>query len=137
MAKTIRSRYGDYMDKIQIPAKIRYEYQDDKNISMQYAHGVWGGINPQGEIEINFYTEQDKIPANSERYLKPDGNYGPELTLMEDDARTVVRKIHSKILLSHHTARALLSWLAQKIEALEAEELRSYEPEYDKNSREQ
>lgn len=125
------------MDKMQMPAKIRYEYQEDKNLAMQYAHGVWGGINPQGEIEINFYTEQDKIPGSSERYLKPDGTFGPELTLIEDDSRTVIRKIHSKVLINHHTARALLNWLAQKIETLEAEEIRSYEAEFNKNNREQ
>lgn len=125
------------MEKMQLPAKIRYEYQEDKNISMQYAHGVWGGINPQGEIEINFYTEQDKIPESSERYLKPDGTFGPELTLAEDDSRTVIRKIHSKVLISHHTAKALLNWLAQKINTLEAEEMQGYEPENGKNGREQ
>lgn len=125
------------MEKMQLPAKIRYEYQEDKNISMQYAHGVWGGINPQGEIEINFYTEQDKIPESSERYLKPDGTFGPELTLAEDDSRTVVRKIHSKVLISHHTAKALLNWLAQKINTLETEEMQGYEPENGKNGREQ
>lgn len=125
------------MEKMQLPAKLRYEYQEDKNLTMQYAHGVWGGINPQGEIEINFYTELDKIPASSERYLKPDGTFGPELTLIEDDSRTVIRKIHSKVLINHKTAKALLGWLAQKIETLEAEEMRSYGAEIGKNSREQ
>lgn len=125
------------MDKIQIPAKIRYEYQEDEKVSMQYAHGVWGGINTQGEIEINFYTEQDKIPLCSERYLTPDGGYGPELAFAEDDTRTVVRKIHSKVILNKHTANAFLTWLAQKIDALEAEEIRNCETEYTNNNREQ
>lgn len=125
------------IDKTQLPSKIRYEYQDDSNIPLQYAHGVWGGINPQGEIEINFYAEQDKIPRISERYLKPDGSFGPEITSAEDDTRIVTRKIQAKILVNHHTAKALLGWLAEKIENLEAEEMRSFEMQLDKTDREQ
>ena len=45
------------------PAKIRYKYQMDENARLQTAHGVWGGINPQGEIEMNFYHESDALPA--------------------------------------------------------------------------
>lgn len=125
------------MDKVQLPSKIRYEYLDDNNIPLQYAHGVWGGINPQGEIEINFYVEQDKIPRISERYLKPDGSYGPEITSAEEDTRVVNRKIQAKILVNHRTAKALLGWLAEKIENLEAEEMRSFEMQLDKTDREQ
>lgn len=125
------------IDKAQLPGKIRYEYQDDNNIPLQYAHGVWGGINPQGEIEINFYVEQDKIPRISERYLKPDGSFGPEITSAEDGTRVVNRKIQAKILVNHHTAKALLGWLAEKIENLEAEEMRSFEMQLDKTDREQ
>ncbi len=123
--------------KTQLPSKIRYEYQEDPGLSMKYAHGVWGGINPQGEIEINFYTEQDKIPRISERYLKPDGSFGAEMTFAEEDTRVVTRKIQAKVLINHHTAKALLSWLAEKIENLEAEEMRSFEMQMNKNDREQ
>ncbi len=123
--------------KTQLPCKIRYEYQEDPNLSMQYAHGVWGGINTQGEIEINFYAEQDKIPQMSERYLKPDGSFGAEMTLTEEDTRVVTRKIQAKILVNHRTAKALLNWLAEKIENLEAEEMRSFEMQMNKNDREQ
>lgn len=125
------------IDKTQLPGKIRYEYQDDSTIPLQYAHGVWGGINPQGEIEINFYAEQDKIPRISERYLKPDGSFGPEITLAEEDTRVVMRKIQAKILINHHTAKALLGWLAEKIENLEAEEMRNFEMQHNKTGREQ
>ena len=39
----------------QYPSRIRYEYEQDPETRLQYTHGVWGGINPQGEIEISFY----------------------------------------------------------------------------------
>ena len=51
----------------QYPSRIRYEYEQDPETRLQYTHGVWGGINPQGEIEISFYLESDKMPPYSER----------------------------------------------------------------------
>ena len=45
----------------QYPSRIRYEYEQDPETRLQYTHGVWGGINPQGEIEISFYLESDKM----------------------------------------------------------------------------
>lgn len=49
------ARYGNNpMDKK--TAKIHYTYTTVPGVSLQAAHGVWGGINAQGEIEINFYN---------------------------------------------------------------------------------
>ena len=39
----------------ELPKKIRYRYVMDDSVRMSTAHGVWGGIKPQGEIEHNFY----------------------------------------------------------------------------------
>ena len=55
----------------QYPSRIRYEYEQDPETRLQYTHGVWGGINPQGEIEISFYLESDKMPPYSERIIAP------------------------------------------------------------------
>ena len=59
------------------------------------------------------------------------------MTLTEEDTRVVTRKIQAKILVNHRTAKALLNWLAEKIENLEAEEMRSFEMQMNKNDREQ
>ena len=111
------------MSQIHLPAKIRYEYEQKKNARPNYTHGVWGGINPQGEIELNFYVESDKVPTFSERNVDEEGSFGPEMAPYNEDARTVVRNIHSKILVNYQTARALLEWLEEKVETLEAEEI--------------
>ncbi len=119
-----------------LPIKVRFEYEETVSGSLNYTHGVWGGINPQGEIEMNFYQEKDKIPPFSERSLSPEGVLGPELIPFEDDTRTVVRSIHSKILVNFQTAKALHDWLAEKIEAME-EENSEYALEEDESNREQ
>ena len=103
------------------PAKIRYKYQMDENARLQTAHGVWGGINPQGEIEMNFYHESDALPAFSEQLVAPDGSIGHEMTPGEVDAREGNRCIHSRVVLNYHTARAVLDWLEDRVAALEEE----------------
>lgn len=111
-----------------MPLRIRYEYELDKNGKAAYAHGVWGGINPMGEIEMNFYLESDKLPEYTESQLEEDGHPGPESIPDEGSVKTVVRHIHSRVLINYHTARALLDWLEDKIEAIESdgESLRQY-----------
>lgn len=87
------------------PAKIRYTYQMTPEARLNTAHGVWGGINPQGEIEMNFYHESDALPLYSERLVAPDGSIGHEITPEDDARREVTRHIHSRVLLNYHTAQ--------------------------------
>ena len=101
--------------------RVRYEYEQDPKARLQYAHGVWGGINPHGEIELNFYTESDKLPLFSERVVAPDGSFGHETAPYDDSLKLVTRRIHTKLLLNYHTAKAVIEWLQEKADALEAE----------------
>lgn len=103
------------------PVRIRYEYDQNPETRMHYAHGVWGGINPQGEIEMNFYTESDKLPEYSERLLSADGSFGHESTPQDDNQKVVLRTIHSKLLLNYHIARSIIDWLQEKVDMLETE----------------
>jgi hypothetical protein len=102
--------------------KVRYEYQQNPDVRIHYAHGVWGGINPQGEIEVNFYLESDKIPPHSERLIAPDGSFGHEVIPYEEEVRAVTRTIHSRVILNYYTARAVLEWLEDKLDMLEMED---------------
>ena len=106
----------------EFPQKILYEYTQEVHTPPQYAHGVWGGINPQGEIELNFYLESDKLPSRSECLISPDGSFGHEIAPVDGETRTIVRHIHSRVLLNYTTARAILEWLEDKISTLEMED---------------
>ncbi len=109
------------MNQEKQPLRIRYEYEQDPEARLHYAHGVWGGINPQGEVELNFYTESDKLPPYAERIVAADGSLGHEVLPGDENVRVVTRRIHSKLLLNYHTARAVLEWLEEKVDALENE----------------
>ena len=105
----------------QYPNRIRYEYEVDKETRLRYSHGVWGGINPQGEVEISFYLESDKMPPYSERVVEPDGSFGEESAPFSEEERVIVRHVHSRIVMNVQAARAMLEWLEDKVSTLEAE----------------
>ncbi|MDR1241265.1 MAG: hypothetical protein LBM00_00540 [Deltaproteobacteria bacterium] len=102
--------------------RTRYEYEQDQHTKVRYAHGVWGGVNPQGEIELNFYTESDKIPAFSESSVLPDGSPGPEMAPFDEGVKMITRHIHSRVILNVNTARAVLEWLNLQVNNLERTE---------------
>lgn len=103
------------------PLRVRYEYEQHPDAQLQYAHGVWGGANSHGEVELNFYTESDKLPAFSECIIAPDGSFGHETVPYDKHLKVVTRRIHSKILLNYHTVRGLIELLQEAADTLEAE----------------
>ena len=104
------------------PVHIRYKYKMDEPSQLKYAHGVWGGINSQGELEMNFYLESDALPDWSECVLEPDGGLGPEKVPHDDRQKNVIRHIHSRVVLNYHTARAVQYWLESHLDILEDSE---------------
>lgn len=102
--------------------RVRYHYERVPEVQPRTAHGVWGGVNPQGEIELNFYTESDDLPPYTEQNVLPDGSPGLERIPASGNLRHVTRNIHSRVLLNYHTAKAVLGWLEERIKELEEEE---------------
>ena len=104
------------------PLRIRYEYKEINSPQLKYAHGVWGGINSQGEIEMNFYTESDALPQWSECTIEGDGSLGPEKAPHDERQKNVIRHIHTRLVLNYHTARAVQYWLESHLDILEDSE---------------
>ena len=107
---------------LDFPLRVRFEYEQDPETRLLYSHGVWGGINSQGEIEMGFYTESDRLPAYSECSINETGELSSEIS-PASDTRIVVRRIHSRILMNPQTARALVEWLQDRLSMMEDEEL--------------
>jgi hypothetical protein len=76
----------------------------DPKARLQTVHGVWGGINAQDEIEMNFYHESDALPSFVDQLVAPDGSLGHEFMPEESDRREIVRHIHTRVLLNYNTA---------------------------------
>lgn len=103
----------------EMPSRIRFHYDMDKNARLETVHGVWGGINPHGEIEMSFYNESDAIPGVTEQIVAPDGSLGHEMVEEESDVRHINRHIHTRILLNYNTARAVMEWLEDRLSELD------------------
>jgi len=103
------------------PDQIRYSYVSEPGLHQHIVHGVWGGVNPHGEIEVCFYDESDTLPKYTEQTIGADGAPGPERMPPDDGARHIVRHIHTRVLLNYNTARAVLEWLEDRIDEMEAE----------------
>lgn len=114
----------DNPERPDFPLKIVYEYELDDACPRVPAHGVWGGVSPQGEIEMNIYSESDKLPPFSERFIHADGSVGEEVSSLEEQkTKVIVRHVHAKVFMNYQTARAIIDWLEEKVQALELEEM--------------
>ena len=102
------------------PSKIRYTYQCLPNTPLYPAHGVWGGINMQGEIELNFYSESEKLPTYTEQFVHPDGSLEPQAPDFREK-QEMIRTVHSRLVLNYQTARMLLEWLDERVGELETD----------------
>lgn len=101
--------------------RIRYHYETLPEARLHPAHGVWGGINGQGELEICFYNESERLPPYIEQSIEPDGTLGPEMYLDQDGVRHIQRTIHSKIVMNYQSAVALRDWLQDRVAEMEAD----------------
>lgn len=117
----------DIPEGTDFPLKVIYEYEIDEGCPRVPAHGVWGGLSPHGEIEMNIYSEGDKLPEYSERLIHPDGSVSDESSSTdEQQSKTIVRRVHAKVYMNYHTARAVIEWLEEKVQALEMDELGAF-----------
>lgn len=103
-----------------LPGRIRFRYEKSPDARLNPTHGVWGGINSQGEIEACFYAESDVLPAFTEQLMAPDGSLSQEM-IPDDDIRHITRHIHTRIVMNYRTARAVLEWLEERVNELENE----------------
>ena len=99
--------------------KCKYIFQDDYN--PLYINGAQGGINPLGEIVINFYLERNALP-NSQTYIIENDKIGPEKSdevEPEDWDNSFVRVIQNGVIMNYQTAKEIHKWLGQHIKNLE------------------
>lgn len=98
--------------------KCKYIFKDDYN--PVYVNGAQGGINPQGEIVINFYLERNALPI-SQTYGIEDGKIGAQEIDAEpsDLKNSFVRFVENGVILNYQTAKEIHKWLGNHIKILE------------------
>ena len=89
--------------------EITFEYKQSDDYCPVYANGAYGGINPRGEIIINFFNERHPLPK-TEKYKLSEGRVG-EKVMDESGDVTILRTICTGVVMSRENAQCLYDWL--------------------------
>ena len=97
---------------------FKYIFADDYNPT--YVNGVYGGINPKGDLALNFFYERSALPKKETYILTPARTLDSAKKCLPEDLKTsMVRFISSGIILDLRGAKDIFSWLKEKIDELE------------------
>lgn len=102
------------MDKKQ---KITFEYRYAVDFRAEYIMGVWGGLNPRGLIEMNFYTEHRSLPCKTTHAFEG-GKLIGTAEVKEPEVEPLIRVFKHGILVDLGTAESIYKWLGDKIKML-------------------
>ena len=98
-----------------IEIKIKYHIPDDHRL--HYVTGAWGGVSPDGMVEMNFYHERPPLPKDLTIKADADGK------IINEEPNTKgyagIRSVQTGITMNINTAREVLKWLEDNIEAFE------------------
>ncbi|MCA0234023.1 MAG: hypothetical protein LCH91_26440 [Bacteroidetes bacterium] len=98
--------------------KIKYKFNNEYN--PKYINGAIGGVNPSGEIVINFYLERRPIPNSTVIEVKdglPTNNIiGIE---PEDFGTSMIRFMENGVIMNYQTAKEVHRWLGEQLKQIE------------------
>ena len=94
------------------------------SLTTVHVDGAFGGITPNGHIDINLYSERNPIPTLVFHPLT-DGKLGDEIRSERVTRDGVVRELEVGAVMDVRAARGLRDWLTSQIEELE-KTLRSF-----------
>lgn len=98
---------------------IRFKYLFDDCYDPQYVNGLYGGINPTGELVIHFFLERIPLPYEESVNLDENGDSYGETSIVSPEEYKFIRSIKSGIILNKKTAQSLVDWLQDVIPEME------------------
>ena len=99
--------------------EIEFHQIKSEHFRVIHVDGASGGVTPKGYIQMALYNERIAIPRKMVHNLSEDGSLGTELTDKREGRKGFVREIEINALLDIEAARALASWLLDKVKAAE------------------
>jgi hypothetical protein len=99
---------------------LRVHFLKSNFYRVVHADGAYGGISPQGLIQIYLYSERAPLPTSIGYALSADGQVGPEIPEARESRDGLVREIEVGATMTLQTAIAVHQWLGNKIEQLKA-----------------
>jgi hypothetical protein len=103
--------------------KIKFHFIKGPNYAEFPVDGGFGGITPSGRrASLAVYTERQPIPQETVHELQDTGELGPEDKSQRVEKGDIVRIVQAVLHMDLNTARAIQTWLTDKIAQLEAAE---------------
>lgn len=96
-----------------IPEEIRFFFEHDKDYRIIATNGVWGGITPIGDIQLDFYVERMDTPESILNKITEDGKLGDEISRQPE--KRIIRRLQIGVLMSIENAEVLANFLKEKI----------------------
>ena len=94
---------------------IHMTYSKAKDFRWIFANGVFGGVSPYGEIQMNFFVERQKIPDEEEYVIDKE-----QLRLRDTDRRIEYeREVQVGISVQPNIAKSIANWILKNLKEIE------------------
>jgi hypothetical protein len=100
------------------PTRVTFDFIKSPHFRAVRADGAIGGVTPNGQIHVAFYSERPPIPRRVVHAVGPGGKLGEEVGREARDA--IVREMDFDLFLSLSVAKSVHQWLGARIAELEA-----------------
>jgi len=105
--------------------KVRFTYQRSEFYREILYHGAYGGLNPQTDLHMVFYSQHKAYPSEQVHFLRRDGSLGPPIPTEKAEegeaVHEIVREIEVGVTMDLGAAIAFVAFLQSKIK--EAQEI--------------
>lgn len=116
-ADLIRERMEEELEENEDDT-IEFHYLKSNAFRVLHVDGVYGGISPDGKINLSVYNQRRPIPKKITHELE--GNIlGDEITEKRESKQGVIRELEANLVMDATTAIALRDWLNEKIDQAE------------------
>jgi hypothetical protein len=96
--------------------QVDFHYIKTNNYKTHYANGIFGGITPRGELQMDFFVERQVIPQ-IDTYEVTGSQIGK--LIKTSGKKGIVREIEVGIVMNIETAISFQKWLNERIEVFQ------------------
>jgi hypothetical protein len=98
---------------------IVFEYIKSNFFRVIHADGAIGGITPEGNLHLAFFSDRPAIPKMQVHKRNPDGSLGNMLNEHTIVRPGIIREMDIDVVISPDAARSLISWINQNLDLLD------------------
>ena len=97
---------------------VSFEYKISPNFHVYSVNGAYGGVNADGEIIMNLFSERPAIPRHETYGVKEDGTLESQ-PKDQEKKDYIIRDVMFGVSMNPQTAKSLANWLQDRITAYE------------------